>query len=96
MFTVNENGSITQTVEHWLCNAEVKCIDKRTDKLETYAMFFELGSDYDETDGYIKTMCERILRELGYSYSGLLNFRLTKFEYDSGVVFCNCYAKDKE
>lgn len=94
MFTVNDNGSITQDVEHWMCNAEIRCIDRRTDEIETFSLFFELRPDYDETDGYIKAACERILHSLGFSFLALLNFRLTKYEYDAGVVFCNCYAKD--
>lgn len=97
MFTVNANdGSIVQNVEHWMCDAVVQCIDRRTDKIETFSLFFELRPDYDETDGYIKAACERILRSLGFSFLALVNFRLTKYEYDAGVVFCNCYAKDKE
>lgn len=93
MFKVETNppagNVICQQVEHYQCMAECRVLDNRAlDKpMQNYVLWFELRPDYDETDGYIKHACERILHSLGYSYCGLIDFQIEKYCYDSAKVF---------
>lgn len=83
-----KDGITSDQVEHWICQAVCKVMDNRTiAPVEEMKIFFELYSDYDETEGYIVKACKIILRNLGYSYCGLVDWQLEKMTYDAAKMW---------
>ena len=83
-----KNGTASDQVEHWICEATCNVMDNRTEStVEELKIYFEVYADYDETEGYIVKSCRIILKGLGYTFCGLKDWQLEKLNYDAQKMF---------
>ena len=88
MYTVRNGTIVSQQLTQMVCRAEVGAVDRRKNRtIETFTIFFDVRSDYDGSDGYIKVTCSKILNNLGYNFTGPLKWDIREKNVDAEEMF---------
>lgn len=93
MICMVKENIIIQQIQHWIAKVSVRVIDNRKTECdmdynatEVYTVFFELdGEGYSSEDKTyeIKGKVIQILKELGYTWCGIIDTDLQSIEYDA-------------
>ena len=87
MFIVN-GDVVSQQVEHSVCRCKVGVTDRRKNTtVEKLTVYFDVRADFDGSDGYIKATVEKIVRTLGYSYVGPMDWEIADYSFDAEKKF---------